>query len=133
MADLLTAKALREQRATLATRMREMADKANTENRDFNAEEKPNWEKVNADYDTLSRRIEIAERIEHVSADQGSQRAENLPGREDRDGRRQLGDRDGEREAVTEEHRATRSRRGAGRRWTWTSTSGRRKSASASA
>ena len=80
MADLLTAKALREQRATLATRTREMADKANTENRDFNAEEKPNWERVNADYDTLSRRIEIAERIEHVSADQGPQRAENLPG-----------------------------------------------------
>lgn len=107
MADLLTAKALREQRATLATRMREMADKANTENRDFNAEEKPNWERVNADYDTLSRRIEIAERIEHVSADQGSQRAENLPGREDRDGRQQPDGRDGgDREAVTEEHRA---------------------------
>ena len=41
MPDLLTAKALREQRATLATRMREMADKAKTENRDFNARRSP--------------------------------------------------------------------------------------------
>lgn len=103
MPDTKTAKALREQRATLAATISQMADKIHAEGRDFNAEEKPNWEKVNADYNVLSQRIAVAERVESVTADQGSQRGENLPGRENRDGRQQPGD---GREAVTEEHRA---------------------------
>jgi hypothetical protein len=49
-----TGKQLREERAPLAVTIRQMADKINKENRDFNAEEKPQWEKVNGDYNALS-------------------------------------------------------------------------------
>lgn len=77
-------KELRELRAPLAKTIREMADKANNENREFTAEEKENWEKVNKDYDDFSRQIDLAARAERVQADQES-RADTkpLPGRDD--------------------------------------------------
>lgn len=89
MPDLLTAKALREKRAPLAVKIRELADKANNESRDFTAEEKPNWEAVNKDYDTITRQIELAERAEKVGADQTvtSPESRALPGRDDVDSR----------------------------------------------
>lgn len=84
MPDAITAKALREKRAPLATRIKEMADKANAEGRDFNGEEKPNWEQLNKDYDLLASQIQNAERAEKVSGDQTAP-APILPGREDVD------------------------------------------------
>jgi HK97 family phage major capsid protein len=106
-----TPKQLREERAALAVRIREMADKVNGENRDFTAEEKPNWEQLNKDYDALSRQIEIAERAKTITDEQGSRDGGTKPGREDRG----QGDRDrdegggrrsGEDTPVTEETRA---------------------------
>lgn len=79
-------KQMREERAKLATTIRELADKVNAENRDFTAEEKPNWEKVNADYDALTRNIERAQRAEAIEAEQTA-RAEQPDVRENRDGR----------------------------------------------
>jgi HK97 family phage major capsid protein len=85
----MTPKELREKRAALAKQIRELAEKANKENRDFTAEEKPSWEKVNKDYDDYSRQIEIAERAEKVNADQGTRADDGgeLPGRENRSGK----------------------------------------------
>lgn len=85
-----TSKELREQRAPLAGKIRELADKANNEKRDFNAVERENWEKVNKDYDDLTRQIEIAERSESINSgerDTGSGgRGRTLPGTHDFDG-----------------------------------------------
>lgn len=96
----MTAKELREKRAALVPQIRAMADKVHAESRDFTPEEKPNWEKLNKDYDALTVQIDILERTERLESDQ-SQRVENNAriGRDDRDSRTQG-------EAVTEEHRA---------------------------
>jgi hypothetical protein len=66
----------------LAAKIKEMADKVNDEKRDFTAEEKPNWEAVNKDYDALSRQIEIAERAEKVEGEQRDTRRQLPPGRD---------------------------------------------------
>ncbi len=104
--QLLQSKALREQRNKLAARIKEMADKIHAEGRDFSAEEQPNWEAVNKDYDALTKRIEIAERGETVSADQLAIVGDPRVGRGSYDGRdaRLAGD-DGAAVAVTEQHR----------------------------
>lgn len=68
----MTAKELREKRAKLATEIRTLADKASKEGRDFTAEEKANWDKVNADYNAISASLAIAERAEAVEAEQRS-------------------------------------------------------------
>jgi HK97 family phage major capsid protein len=78
----MTPKELREKRAKLAAEIRKLADKANNENRDFNSEEKGNWEQVNKDYDQLSAQIDRAERAIKVDEEQRA-----LPGRGDFDGR----------------------------------------------
>lgn len=65
-----SAKELREKRAPLAKTIRQMADLVNNENRDFTAEEKANWDEVNADYNDLTRQIDLAERAEAVEAEQ---------------------------------------------------------------
>ncbi len=106
MPDLLTAKALREKRAPLAAEIRRQADLVNAENRDFKAEERAAWEKVNKDYDDLTRQIQIAERADTVTQDQ-DRRATDPVGREDSDRRKRRkkgGGGDGA--TVTEEHRA---------------------------
>lgn len=102
----MTAKELREKRAPLAVRIREMADKINAESRDFTAEEKPAWESVNNEYNTLTRQIELADRVEAVEADQQRAAGDRTIGREDRtpDRDRNAG-RDGA-EAITDEHRS---------------------------
>lgn len=63
-------KSLREDRAKLAVQIRQMADKVNDEKRDFNAEEQTNWEKLNADYDGLTKRIDRTHRLEDIQAEQ---------------------------------------------------------------
>lgn len=60
-------KALLEEKGKLAGTIRQMADKINAENRDFTAEEKTGWDKVNADYNDIQRRIEIQHRAAEVS------------------------------------------------------------------
>lgn len=102
MADYITAKQLREERMPLAHRIKEMNDKAQAEKRLFTAEEETNWKQLNADYDALTNRIEMAERTESVLAEQVSPTvqvrtvaspaaAENsVPNRGDYDGRKAL-------------------------------------------
>lgn len=98
----MTAKELREKRAELAKQIRQLADKVNAESRDFTAEEKPQWEKVNGDYNTMTRQIELAERAEAVEAEQRVAPTDKRDiGRDDFDGK-QTGDKSG----VTEEDRA---------------------------
>ena len=89
MADPITGpstKLLREARAKLATQMREMTDKMHAESRDFNAEEEANWTRINADYEKLSRKIELIGRTEEVERQQRELVGDLGVGREDRDG-----------------------------------------------
>ncbi len=62
MADLLTAKKLRENRAPVAVEIKRLAELANAEGRDFSAEEQVVWERVNAEYDGLTRSITFKRR-----------------------------------------------------------------------
>ena len=63
-------KEMRETRGILATRIRELAELANEEGRDFSAEEQGNWETLNEDYNRNTRAIEREERAAEVAADQ---------------------------------------------------------------
>src|SRR5438132_1712293 len=87
----MTSKELREKRAPLATAIKALADKANTENRDFTGEEQKEWDKLNPEYDSFSKQITRAERAENIEAEQTApiNNGENrqLPGREDRNTR----------------------------------------------
>lgn len=67
---MATAKALREKRKPLAVEIRRQADLVSAENRDFKPEEQAAWEKVNADYNALTRQIDLAERVESVEGEQ---------------------------------------------------------------
>ncbi|HYH68373.1 MAG TPA: phage major capsid protein [Urbifossiella sp.] len=78
-----TVKQLQERRAPIGVSIRQMADKINDEKRDFTAEERTGWEKANADFDQLTRSIEVARRSEEVGAELESRR-EKPPGTEDR-------------------------------------------------
>lgn len=94
MADLVTAKQLREERAPLAHQIMALNDKVQAEKRDFTAEEKGQWENLNSDYNLLTSRIQIAERVENVLAEQvapvDAKNGASIPGREDYDGRKAL-------------------------------------------
>ena len=78
----MTGQELREQRAPLATEIRELADKVNDADRTWDAQDEERWGKVNTDYDALSRQIEVAERAEAVEAQQTAT-IESGIGRED--------------------------------------------------
>lgn len=88
MPEILTAKALRERRAPLARRIRELADQANAEGFVGSAEWQANWEAVNADYNGLTAKIERAERADAVDAEQSARVGDPRVGREDLDPRR---------------------------------------------
>ena len=65
---------LRQKRAEAGKRILEMRDLVNKKNGDgttrgWEGDEEANWDLVNADYDELTRQIEIAERAERVEAD----------------------------------------------------------------
>jgi len=98
-------KQLLEARAKLATRIREMADKIHAEERDFNTEERSEWDKVNSEYNDLSSKIEIAQRAEEVQRQQDDLPSVPPPGRDDRSGDQPQGS-DGAETAITEETRA---------------------------
>lgn len=78
----MTIKALKEKRGELAGVIRKLADLVNKENRDFTGEEQENWEKANDDYNLVARQLEVAERQEQLTADEGGDRG---IGREDID------------------------------------------------
>lgn len=86
----MTAKELREKRAAVFAKMREMTDKITKEGRDFTAEEKPGWEAVNKEYDDFSSRITVAERMEKAESEQREAAGEEKERREraKRDGAR---------------------------------------------
>ncbi len=94
MADLITEKQLREERAPLAHQIRELNDKAQAEQRSFTSEEEVNWGKMNRDYDLLSKRIEMAQRAEQIIMEQAApieslgEKRQEVPGRENFDGRK---------------------------------------------
>lgn len=112
----LTSKKMREDRAPIAATIKRMADLVNDEKRDFTAEELPNWEKANADYNSLTRSIELAERAEQVTREQEAdiQQAEErsetrqLPGRGDFNGkqREEAEEKETRDQGPTEEDRA---------------------------
>jgi len=120
VADILKSKRLREERAPLATQITKLADKMAldlTEGRGEAAEDTENYEKLNAQYDALSRSIEVSERSEKLSIDQDSheersQSSENRnklpPGRQDFKGIQHNDDGESEQRAKepTEEDRA---------------------------
>lgn len=57
----MTSKELREKRAELVPQMREVNDKADAEKRDMTADETEKWDKINAEYKSLSEQIDSAE------------------------------------------------------------------------
>lgn len=105
MPDMKTAKALREEREPLVGEIKRLAELVNTEARDFNAEEKTKWEKVNADYNNLSRQIDIAERFETVAGQQ-SRNVDYDLGRGNLDGRNRQEDDREESGAPSDEERS---------------------------
>lgn len=100
MADENTSKALRESRSEPLKEIQRLRDLVTKENRDFTAEEQGAWDKANKEYDSLSKRIEIAERAEKLEGEQTRAATDNKPiGREDFDG-------DPEKQADPTENRA---------------------------
>ena len=89
-------KELLEKRAGLTAEIRRLAD-LHTANGDFTADERTQWEKVNADYDANNRAVEVAQRAATVDAEsiaalstlarpeaRGVDRVEGLPTEEHR-------------------------------------------------
>lgn len=68
----MTSKELREKRAPLAVKIRQLADQANAEGFKADAAWTENWKKVNDDYNEYTRQIELAERAETVERDQAA-------------------------------------------------------------
>lgn len=103
----MTLKQLLEKRAELAARIKALADKVNAEERDFNTEERAEWEAVNKEYNDLLPQIEIAQRAELVADQQRELAGDRRIGRDDVDGRdNNQGGSDGVEEAPSEEVRA---------------------------
>lgn len=86
-------KELREKRGELAGVIRKLAELVNTEGRDFTGEEQEQWEKVNADYNLMTRQIEVGEReleLEAAESNAGAGGNGVRTGREDIDTRAQV-------------------------------------------
>jgi len=117
MADLVTAKQLREERGPLAHQIMALNDKVQAEKREFTAEENELWTRLNSEYDLFSNRIQIAERTESILTEQvtpvdsqpknsASSSPTNIPGRGDYDGRKALEGLENRREEATPADRA---------------------------
>ncbi|MBN2024075.1 MAG: phage major capsid protein [Pirellulales bacterium] len=105
-----TSKQLREERAPLVTRMKELRDKHHDPKQEWTAEDRANWEKVNADYNDLTRQIEEVEasdamdaRLAAVEGEQRQPAGDPRVGRENLDSRRAAAGASG---AASEEDRA---------------------------
>lgn len=96
-----TSKELREKTVPLAKQIRAMTDAAS--GRDFTPEEQGNWDKVNADYNSLKRDIERLEATEAIECEQAATRPDRAKiGREDYDPRTKKDNAT----TATDEHRA---------------------------
>ena len=82
-------KELREKRKALAPRLREMADKAHAEKRDFTAEEKKNWEDLNKEVNQLGADIDRLENVEELERKLKNPGNPSDPGRDRRNGKRE--------------------------------------------
>ncbi len=60
-------KELFENKGKIVSEIRSMADVVEKESRDFTAEEKTKWDKINADYKALESRIEIQKKADEMS------------------------------------------------------------------
>lgn len=80
-------KELREKRAAIAKRMNDLVNKFTTEKRKMTDAEKSSYEADNAEYDSLSEELAIAERMEKINADQVAPATRNIPGRQDTNAR----------------------------------------------
>jgi HK97 family phage major capsid protein len=88
MPQTMTAKAVRENELTpLAKEIRRMADLVNTEKREFTAEERAAWEKVNKDYDACRARVDVLERSDKIDDYMKSPLEGAPPGRDDFNGK----------------------------------------------
>jgi len=79
---------LREQRVAAVAGIRQLADRINTERREFTAEERQQWERVNSEYDRTARELRLAE----IERDGSRGVGDPDVGREDRPGRRRTRD-----------------------------------------
>jgi HK97 family phage major capsid protein len=88
-------KELYEKRAEIAGVIKQLAQLVNDEQRDFTGEEQGKWEAANADYNLLSRQIEVGERELEVAAldVEPANNPGGRIGRDDADGRNTAGDR----------------------------------------
>lgn len=103
-----TAQELREERAPVATKIQELADRVNDADHEWSGEDEQEWTRVNAEYDRLSGEIEKQERVERAQSVSDEQkrpvhRGREVPGRGDSDGHPSRQDRT---EAPAEETRA---------------------------
>ncbi|MFO0802007.1 MAG: phage major capsid protein [Gemmataceae bacterium] len=83
-----TAKQLQEQRAPVATLIRQMADRIGAEKRDFTPEERVTWDQANKDFDALTAQIDAVRATEFVDDEFGERDRATLPGNEDTVSRR---------------------------------------------
>lgn len=79
-------KQLREQRAAIGVEIRRMADLIHKEKRDFTAEEQGGWDRANAEYNSLTQRIMIAERADVVEGEQEAPAGDTTVGQENQTG-----------------------------------------------
>lgn len=87
---MATAVDLKEQRARIWERMKEINDRAEAENRDLSAEDKTNWEDAQRELDSLGERIKRAELLERTPAANPESRL-IVPGQEAADQKRPTG------------------------------------------
>jgi HK97 family phage major capsid protein len=78
MPGTVSIKALREDRAKLAKQVTDLAGRAQSESREFTAEEQADWDRLNGEYDALTaaiageeKRAGISDRLAAINADMG--------------------------------------------------------------
>ncbi len=62
----MTLQQMLETRAQAATKIKELADRNNNEDHEWSAEDEEQWASVNSEYDSLSQKIERAQRAESI-------------------------------------------------------------------
>lgn len=67
---------MRQERARLWEQAKGLHERAKEEKRDLTAEEREQWDKLNAEIDSLKERIDREERAEQIEADLAAQRAQ---------------------------------------------------------
>jgi HK97 family phage major capsid protein len=94
-----TLKQLTEQRAPIGAEIRKLSDTLGESKPDFTAEERAQWEKLNADFNRLTRQMEIVRQSDAVDATLGAADPRPKPGTEDTPRRSKKGRKNDAREA----------------------------------